>query len=49
MFSGNSLIIIPFITGVEGADMFNFFFSLISAGGLLAFVPVCIIKLIQRA
>ncbi|MEH0020845.1 MAG: hypothetical protein V6Z89_14410 [Desulfobacter sp.] len=49
MIDGNALIIIEFISGVEGADMFNFFFSLISAGGLLAFVPVAIIKLIQRA
>ena len=49
MIDGNSLIIIEFISGVEGADIFNFFFSLVSAGGLLAFVPVCIMKLIQRA
>ena len=49
MIDGSSLYVISFISGVEGADMFNFFFSLVSAGGLLAFVPVCIIKLIQRA
>ncbi len=49
MIDGNSLIIIQFISGVEGADLFNFFFSLVSAGGLLAFIPIAIIKLIQRA
>ena len=49
MIDGNSLIIINFISGVEGADMFNFFFSLVSAGGLLGFIPICILKLIQRA
>ena len=49
MFSGSGLYVIEFITGVEGAEMFNFFFSLVSAGGLLAFIPVCCMKLIQRA
>ena len=49
MIDGSSLYIIEFISGVEGADMFNFFFSLVSAGGLLAFIPVAIMKLIQRA
>lgn len=49
MIDGNALIIIEFISGVDGADMFNFFFSLVCAGGLLAFIPVCILKLIQRA
>jgi len=49
MIDGNSLIVIPFISGIEGADLFNFFFSLVSAGGLLAFIPIAIIKLIQRA
>lgn len=49
MFDGTNLIIIPFIAGVEGADMFNFFFSLITAGGLLSFVPLAIMRLIQRA
>lgn len=49
MFDGTSLIIIPFLTGVEGADMFNFFLSLVTAGGLMSFIPVCCIKLIQRA
>lgn len=47
MFDGNSLIIIEFISGVEGADIFNFFYSLVTAGGLIAFVPVAIIKLIN--
>jgi len=49
MIDGNLLYVIDFISGVEGADMFNFFFSLVTAGGLLAFIPVCAMKLIQRA
>lgn len=49
MIDGESLIIIEFISGIEGADMFNFFFSLISAGGFMVFVPIAIMKLIQRA
>jgi hypothetical protein len=49
MFSGSSLIVIDFISGVEGAEMFNFFFSLVTAGGLLGFIPLAIFKLIQRA
>jgi hypothetical protein len=49
MIDAGSLIIIEFISGVEGADTFNFFFSLVTAGGLMAFVPIAIAKLIQRA
>ena len=49
MIDGESLIIIEFISGVQGADMFNFFFSLVSAGGLMVFIPIAIMKLIQRA
>lgn len=49
MIDGNSLYVIQFISGVEGADIFNFFFSLVMAGGLLSFIPAAIAKLIQRA
>jgi hypothetical protein len=49
MFSGSSIIVIEFISGIEGADMFNFFFSLITAVGLLGLIPLAIFKLIQRA
>lgn len=49
VIDGNSLIIIEFISGVPGADMFNFFFSLVSGGCLMAFVPIACMKLIQRA
>ena len=47
MFDGTSLIIIPFISGVEGADIFNFFYSLVTAGGLVSFVPIAIMRLIS--
>lgn len=47
MFDNGSLIIINFISGVEGAEIFNFFYSLVTAGGLIAFVPVAIMKLIS--
>lgn len=49
MISGSSVLIIPFITGVEGADMFNFFFSLVGGIGFIGFVPLALMKLIQRA
>lgn len=49
MIDGNSLIVIEFLSGVTGAETFNFFFSLVSACGLLVFVPACILKLVQRA
>ena len=49
MINAGNLYIIEFISGVEGAEMFNFFFSLICAGGFLAFVPVAIANLIKRA
>jgi hypothetical protein len=49
MFDSGNLIIINFISGVEGAEMFNFYFSLVSAMGLFSFVPIAILKLIQRA
>lgn len=49
MINGGALYVIPFLTGVEGADLFNFFFSLVTASGLLVFIPACCMKLIQRA
>jgi hypothetical protein len=49
MIDGTSLYVIQFISGVEGAELFNFFFSLVSAAGLLVFIPACCLKLIQRA
>jgi len=48
MISGTSLIVLDFISGVEGADMFNFFFSLITGIAILGIIPVAIIKLFQR-
>lgn len=49
MFDGTSLIVLPFLSGVEGADVFNFFFSLVMAGGVMSFVPVAIMNLIKRS
>lgn len=49
MFDSGTLLIIPFLADVAGADQFNFYFSLVSASGLLVFVPAAIMKLIQRA
>lgn len=43
-----SLIIIEFLSGVEGAEMFNLFFSLVCAGGFLSFVPIAICNLLKR-
>ena len=48
MITGGQLYIIEFISGVPGAETFNFFFSLICAGGLLAFVPVAIASLLKK-
>ncbi len=46
--TNGELHIIEFLAGVPGADMFNFFFSLVCAGALLAFVPVAIAALLKR-
>lgn len=46
--ASGAFFVIDFITGVEGAEMFNFFFSLISAFGLMACVPVACLRLIKE-
>jgi hypothetical protein len=39
MFTNGTLYIIPFISGVEGADVFNFFFSLVTGRGVIVVYP----------
>lgn len=42
-------LIIPILSGVDGADMFNLFFSLVFYGGLVAFVPAAIFSLLKMS
>lgn len=49
MFDEGSLIIIPLLSGIEGSDTFNLFFSLVFAGGFISFVPVAIMSFLKRS